>query len=546
MTQKQTYLLALLSAFLLWLAWPPIPFTAPLLLIGMVPLFIALQSISKDGRPKTSKRIFRTAGLTFLVWNTASIYWVYNAIVAYNDPFTAFLVSLIPFGLGALLMTTAFWLYFRLTQVSSRKIAYLGLICFYIGMEYLHQSWDLAFPWMTLGNGFAGMHQLVQWYEYTGVYGGSLWILLSNIMAFEAYKAYKTYKGYPGIRPAIFWLALILVLTAISLKQYFSYTEKSMPVNVVTVQPNIDPYKKLGDIPVAEQMRILTHLSDSVAQPNTEYFLWPETAVPQYSEEETIRESREYAIMQAFISKYKNGNLVTGIETLNKYNDQRTLSAKLDANRGVYVDNFNAAIQVENSSNVQFYHKSKLVPGVEQMPFPTALAFLAPIFSELGGSVGGYGWQEEPGVFYSQNGVGMDPVICYESIWGDWVRRSVKSGAQFIGVITNDAWWGNTSGKDQHLLYAKLRAIENRRWVVRSANTGISAFIDQRGDIKQKSKWWVATALKQDINLNSDITFYTKNGDIIAVLASFIGLVMIFIIPVQDYRRKRQLKPTRA
>jgi apolipoprotein N-acyltransferase len=542
MTQKQTYLLAVLSAFLMWLAWPPIPFTAPLLLVGLVPLFIALQAISKDGQPETSKRIFRTAGLTFLLWNTASIYWVYNAIVAYNDPITALLVSLIPFGLGALLMTTAFWLYFRLSQVSSSRIAYLGLICFYIGMEYLHQSWDLAFPWMTLGNGFASMHQLVQWYEYTGVYGGSLWILISNIMAFEAYKAYKTHKGYPGYRLGIFWLILVIIPIAMSLSRYFSYEEKSMPVNVVTVQPNIDPYKKLGDLPVAEQMRILTHLSDSVAQPNTEYFLWPETAVAQYSEEETIRDSREYATMRAFISKYKNGNLITGIETLNKYNDPRTISAKKDYKSGIYYDNYNAAIQVENSANVQFYHKSKLVPGVERMPFPTALAFLAPIFSELGGGVGSYGWQEEPGVFFSQNGVGVDPVICYESIWGDWVRRSVKDGAQFIGVITNDAWWGNTSGKDQHLLYAKLRAIENRRWVVRSANTGISAFINQRGDITKRSEWWVATALKADINLNSDITFYTKNGDIIAVLASFIGIVMIFIIPVQDYRRRKRLQ----
>ncbi len=539
MTQKQTYLLALLSAFIMWLGWPPIPFTAPLLLVGLVPLLIALRAISKDALPKKGKRVFLTAGLTFLVWNTASIYWVYNAIVAYNDPFVAFLVSLIPFGLGALLMTFAFWLYFRLTQVGSSKIAYLGLICFYIGMEYLHQSWDLAFPWMTLGNGFAGMHQLAQWYEFTGVYGGSLWILLSNIMAFEAYKAFKANKGYHGIRPAMIWLVIIIVPAAISLTRYLSYEEKSMPVNVVTVQPNIDPYKKLRDIPVAEQMKILTHLSDSVAQPNTEYFLWPETAVPQYSEEETIRDSQEYATMRKFISKYKNGNLITGIETFNKYDDQRSVSAKEDPNSGIYYDNYNAAIQVENSSNVQFYHKSKLVPGVEQMPFPTALAFLAPIFSELGGSVGGYGWQEEPGVFFSQNGVGVDPVICYESIWGDWVGRSVKSGAQYIAVITNDAWWGNTSGKEQHLLYAKLRAIENRRWVVRSANTGISAFIDQKGDIKQRTEWWVPTALKADINLNSDITFYTENGDIIAVLASFMGLVMIFVIPVQDYRRKR-------
>lgn len=539
MTQKQTYLLALLSAFLLWLAWPPMPFTAPLLLVGLVPLLIALRSISKDGLPKKGKRVFLTAGLTFLLWNTASIYWVYNAISAYNNPITAALVSLIPFGLGALLMTFAFWLYFQLFKVTTKGIAYLGLICFYIGMEYLHQTWDLAFPWMNLGNGFAGMHQLVQWYSYTGVYGGSLWVLGSNILAFEAYQACKNQKGYLAVRPAILWLAVVIIPISISIGTYFSYKEKSMPMNVVTVQPNIDPYRKLGNIPVAEQMQILIQLSDSVAQPNTEYFLWPETAIPQYSEEDKIRESREYATLKSFIDKYKNGNLITGIETVNFYNDKRTLSAKYDESSKVFYDNYNTAVQLENSTNVQFYHKSKLVPGVEKMPFPGAFAFLAPIFSELGGSVGGYGWQEDPTVFFSQNGVGVDPVICYESIWGDWVRRSVKSGAQFIAIITNDAWWGNTSGKDQHLLYAKLRAIETRRWVVRSANTGISAFIDQRGDIIKQSEWWVKTAMKADINLNDEQTFYVKNGDIIAVLASFIGLIMALIIPVRNYQRKK-------
>jgi apolipoprotein N-acyltransferase len=542
MTKKQTYLLALLSAFIMWLGWPPIPFTAPILLIGLVPLLIALQAISKDALPKKGKRVFLTAGLTFLVWNTASIYWVYNSIVAYNNPFVAFLVSLIPYGLGALLMTFAFWLYHRLGQYTSRRTAYVGLICFYLGMEYLHQTWDLAFPWMNLGNGFAEMHQLVQWYEFTGVYGGSLWVLLSNILAFEAYQAYKLHKGYAGIRPALIWLILLIVPIALSVTTYYNYEEKSMPINVVTVQPNVDPYEKLGHIPVSEQIKGLIRLSDSVAQPNTEYFLWPETAVPEYVEEDRIRESRSYATLKDFISKYKNGNLITGFETKNTYDDKRTLSAKFYHDAGLYQDNYNTAVQIENSANVQFYHKSKLVPGVEKMPFPTAFAFLAPVFEELGGSVGGYGWQENPTVFYSQNGVGVDPVICYESIWGDWVRRSVKNGAQFIAIITNDAWWGNTSGKEQHLLYAKLRSIETRRWVVRSANTGISAFINQRGDIVKQSKWWTSSALKADINLNDEQTFYVKNGDIIAVLASFIGLIMALIIPYQSYRHKKVVK----
>ena len=538
MNSKKTTLLALLSAFLMWLAWPPIPFTAPFLLIGMVPLLIAISQISSSNKEKKGKQVFLTAGLTFLIWNTACIYWVYNAVSAYNNPFVAFLISLIPYGLGALLMTFAFWLYYRLSQYTSKWVAYTGLISFWIAMEYLHQTWDLAFPWMTLGNGFAASHQLVQWYEYTGVYGGSLWILLSNILAFEVYKTWKTQKGILKYKPVMLLAAVILIPAIASLIRYSTYKEKTIPVNVVTVQPNINPYEKLGGISSQEQLQILTHLSDSVGQVNTEYFIWPETAIPNYSDEDKIRSNPDFIQLQDFISKYKNGTLITGIESIKVYNDKQTISSKLDPNSGLYFDNFNAAIQVENSANVQFYHKSKLVPGVEKMPFPKTLAFLTPVFAQLGGTVGGWGWQDNPGVFYAQSGIGVAPVICYESLWGDWVGKSVKEGAQFIAIITNDGWWGNTSGKDQHLLYAKLRAIETRRWVVRSANTGISGFIDQKGNIIKQSKWWTRTALKADINLNSDLTFYVESGDLIAKLFSAIALVLALIIPYRKWIKK--------
>src|SRR5690606_23055221 len=115
------------------------------------------------------------------------------------------------------------------------------------------------------------------------------------------------------------------------------------------------------------------------------------------------------------------------------------------------------------SSKLQFYHKSKLVPGVEQLPFGEALAFMKPLFQHFGGTTEGYGKQSEPSVLYSSSGIGAAPVICYESIWGNYVSDYINKGAQFIAIITNDGWWGNTSGKDQHLQYAKLRAIETRR-----------------------------------------------------------------------------------
>ncbi|WP_293787672.1 apolipoprotein N-acyltransferase [uncultured Pedobacter sp.] len=538
MKSKQTYLLALFSAFLLWLAWPPMPFTTPLLLIGLVPLFIALHSISGDAEKKQGKRIFLTAGLTFLVWNTASIYWVYNAISAYNGPVVALPVSLIPFGLGALLMTFAFWLYYRLGKYVNKKISYLGLIAFYIALEYLQQTWDLAFPWMTLGNGLAGMHQLAQWYDYTGVYGGSLWILVSNILAFEAYQKFKSQTGYLKFRTAGIWALVIIIPISISLSKYFTAEQKGTPSNVVVVQPNIDPYQKLENIPPAEQIRILTHLSDSVGQTNTEYFIWPETAIPNYADEDRIRSNNDFITLQSFLSKYKNGTLITGIESIKIYQDKRTITSKFGDQRGIYFDNFNTAMQVENSANVQFYHKSKLVPGVEKMPFPKVFSFLDGVFAQLGGTVGGWGWQDKPSVLYAQSGIGVAPVVCYESLWGDWIGEQIKDGAQFIAVITNDGWWGNTSGKDQHMMYAKLRAIETHRDVARSANTGISCFINQRGDVIQKTKWWTRTALKANINLNDEITFYVKSGDIIAKILCITAILLALIIPFRKWIRK--------
>jgi apolipoprotein N-acyltransferase len=514
---KRNYQLALLSAFLLWFAWPPIPFSSAILLIALVPILIATQNIIQSEEKKKGKLIFRTTFLCFFAWNTASIYWVFNSLDSAMPTWIAALISLIPFGLGAFLMTLAFWLYYRMRLITSRVWAYCGLACFWIAYEYLHQSWDLAFPWMNLGNGFAATHQLVQWYEFTGVYGGTLWVLLSNILFFEIWLSFKagTLK-LKRTRLIIPTAILVIFPIAISLFIYFNHTEKLNPANIVVVQPNIDPYKKFGSMPPSEQINRLIHLSDSLGQSNTEYFIWPETAISQGVEEKTFREDESFKTIQNFLDKYKNSNLISGVESYTIYDTAETVTARFNKNSGIYFDVFNAAVSIENSGTLQFYHKSKLVPGVEQTPFSNALSFLKPAFAAFGGATGSYGKQDEPSVFYSQSGIGSAPIICYESIWGEYVAEFIKKDAQFIAIITNDGWWGNTSGKDQHLQYAKLRAIETRRWVARSANTGISAFINQRGDIVQQTQWWIHGALKQDINLNGELSFYVRFGDYIA------------------------------
>ena len=510
--------LALLSAVLLWIAWPPIPYTGPILLIAFVPLLLSIENILLSSVKKKGQKVFLLAGLTALLWNTASIYWVFNAISAVMPSYIAIFISLIPFGLAALLIAIVFRFYYQLRKRYSTIASLTGLVCFWIAYEYIHQSWDLAFPWMTLGNGFASTHQLVQWYEYTGVYGGTLWIWLCNIALFLLFRKQFIYKDRSiELRQILGLTAVLLIPSGISIFQYFSYKEDENPSNVVVVQPNIDPYAKWS-MPITQQVENLIQLSRSKAQTNTEFFIWPESAIPERPpgvNEEEIRSNNSYLQIRDFLKDYRNGNVLSGIESMILYDSLESPSARKFIDVSKYYDVFNAAILIDNSSQVQFYHKSKLVPGVEQLPF-ASLSFLKPLFAAFGGSTGSYGKQDRPSVFYAQSGIGAAPVICYESIWGDYVAKYVKEGAQFIAIVTNDGWWGNTSGKSQHLDYAKLRAIETRRWIARSANTGISAFINQRGDIVQQSEWWEPAALKADINLNDTITFYTGTGDYLA------------------------------
>jgi apolipoprotein N-acyltransferase len=537
---------SLISAFLLWLAWPPTPFTGVLLLVAFVPLLIAVKEIQDSDETQKGRKVFLVAGLAFLVWNTLCIYWVFNSLNAVMPTLIACALSLIPFGLAALLMTLCFVFYSKLQNKVKPIIADVCLIGFWICYEYLHQSWDLKFPWMTLGNGFASSHQLIQWYQYTGVYGGTLWILVSNLLIFRIWLLMKNQtENQLKKRLILIWTLWIIIPITASIWMYVTYQEERNPSNVIIVQPNVNPYEKYGSLSPQDQINQLVKLSKQKAKVNTEFFIWPETALSGLTNESDFRATNNYSTARHFLNDYKNATLITGTETYLAYTNQRTPSATFDKNTHTYYDTFNSAIALENSDRLQFYHKSKLVPGVEKMPFTSLLSFLKPLFEKFGGTTGGYGYQSKPNNLYAQSGIAAAPVICYESIWGEWVAQYIQQGGQFIAIITNDGWWGNTSGKDQHLMYAKLRAIENRRWVVRSANTGISATINQRGDIVQKTKWWQAAVISQDINLNSQLTFYTKYPDVIVYPFIVVGVLGIIFLGFDSLRRKIRLKSIR-
>jgi apolipoprotein N-acyltransferase len=201
---------------------------------------------------------------------------------------------------------------------------------------------------------------------------------------------------------------------------------------------------------------------------------------------------------------------------------------------------YNTGYQLNTVGLSAPYHKSKLVVAAEQMPFRWLLQpLLGKIIVDLGGMTGTHGTQEERSLFTSTTGkIKSAPIICWENEFGDYVTGYTRNGANLFLNITNDGWWGDTDGHRQHMHYARLRAVENRRAVARSANTGISCFINQRGDVLQPQPWAADGAIRQTLYANQELTFYAKNGDVIGRIALFLSALILLVATVQGFIKR--------
>ncbi len=502
------------SGLLLGIGFPdilPIPW---LLLVGFVPLLLLEHEVSEQSGKAKRWTVFKYAYNTFVIWNVIATYWVAN---------TAFAAGIFAIWVNALLMCIPFVL-FHTTRWIMPGLRYAGLVCYWLLFEYIHLNWELTWPWLTLGNGFAEYPSLVQWYAYTGVFGGSLLILLANVLGLQIWQGISAGTTYR--KPLFQLLALVLIPFFISVMMYQTYEPQGMPRRVAVVQPNFEPHYIKFRMPERLQMDQFIKLSQAVLSEETDYLVYPETSFG-FVETGSINNYATIQRLREAFAEYPGLKLVTGVNAFHVFKEGEPLSdAVRERIRGGGLDTMryevlNAAIQVDMSNeDIPLYRKSKLVPGPEIFPFKNILFFVKPLVERLEGTTAGLGTQEAPSVLSSDAGK-VAPAICYESIFGEYVAGYIRKGAQAIFIMTNDGWWDHTAGHRQHLYFASLRAIETRRSIARSANTGISAFINQRGDILEATSYDEAAAIERELLFNDEITFYVIWGDLIARIAMF-------------------------
>lgn len=503
--------IAIGGGLLLFAAWPVSPLTL-LLFVSWIPL------LWLESKLESRKKFFGLTYITMFIWNVATTWWIWNASAP--GAISAFLAN-------SLLMCFP-WLGFKVAKKwLGENLGYVSLIAFWMCFEYIHlQDWGLSWPWLTLGNGFATHPEWVQWYEYTGTSGGTLWILLVNIFLFLHLKNNFRRDGAKSYLNLVKGIGVLIFPIIISMIMDVHKKATGNGSNIVIVQPNIDPYEKVAEQTGSfeAQLQKLISTTEKETDANTALIVWPETALYTTSrlDEQNLKQNYFLKPLWGMLNKHPNASLFTGIESFRVFDKPTKYSEEYD---GFHYESYNGSVVLDSSGAKSFYHKSMLVPGVETLPW--FLKFIDKWFAKFGGTTAGYARQTERTVLDAKGGYKIAPSICYESIYGEYMSNYVRNGANLICVITNDGWWKKTPGYKQHMNYARLRAIETRRWVARSANTGISCFIDEYGNVINPQPYNTTAAIKLNVPATTSITFFVKHGDIISKIMIALSIVLL-------------------
>ena len=538
-------LLSLLSAVLLSISWPTygIPF---FIFVALVPLLMVEHDISKfSGFKNKGWVVFGLSYLAFIIWNIVTTGWLYGS--KNPDGSNSLAAVILPVIFNSLFYSLVFQLYHWYKKAQGTYFGLVFFVAVWMCWEKFHLSWELTWPWLNLGNAFADYPKLIQWYDTLGATGGSFWILLVNVYIFYTLRIWEAGRVRKSliINSSVI-LGLVALPMIISVAKYENFDLKpNGSVNVLMLQPELDPYTEKYSKDSLTILNDLLKLADQHSTGQIDYYIGPETSLPGYGSipETGFEHSHLLNSVKGFLSRHPKSIFTTGISSHKFYTDATMKSSTAyQTSNGNFVDSYNSAVQIIPNQKVEVYHKGKLVPGVEIFPYINVLKpVLGNAMLNLGGTVASLSSDAERKVFSNNFNSGkLAPIICYESIYGEFVTDYVKKGANFLAIMTNDSWWGVTQGHKQLMAYAKLRAIENRREIARAANSGISAHIDARGDVTADTLYGDKTALFAKVQLYDHTTFYSRAGDLISRIMVFVLGFLIFYTLIKKFQNRQK------
>jgi apolipoprotein N-acyltransferase len=517
--RNKNRMLLILSGTLMGISFPPFPFPFQLLMFaGLIPLLMVIE------KKERLLYINRSVYLFGFIFSLITLYWV-GSWQPEADPFLMISGILLVFVNPVFFLIPSTLLYYA-RRIIPGKMTLYAFPFFWITYEYLYMLTEASFPWLILGGGLSKFLAYIQIADIIGTLGLSLLVVYINVFLYKAFSSFRLNKREftAGITGAAVLIILPLIYGFYTLNNY-EFSERKVTVGII--QPDLNPWDKWAGGNLNDITKLHLDLSQQAIDQGAQLLVWPETALPVYLYGGTYPNIVEQ--IDLFLQK-ENIYLLTGMPHVTFYNEgEIPADAKYSETSGYYYRTYNAILLIAPGEGiVQQYGKMKLVPFGERVPFVD----LFPVLGDLikwGVGLGGWNVGKDTTIFQAayrdtDDTLRINALVCYESIYPYFISQFIQKDADLITIVTNDSWYGNSSGPYQHKEFAVLRGVENRKSVIRAANGGISTIIDPLGRTIQETEMFTRDILVGDVILQGGNTFFTRNPFIIPLLASFLSL----------------------
>ena len=471
---------------------------------AFVPLILSLW--------KTNSRQAFISGFTFgIIYFFGTQYWIYHSINHYGGISFITSIAIVLLLCCYLSLYPAIFSVLFSSMINKTKLpALLIAPVSWVVLEFIRSYAFSGFPWSSIGYSQYKFLYIIQLADITGIYGISFLVLAVNGAVSDIFLLKKRITNMP-LFPVLytiigFFVLSILVVFSISYSIWrLNQNRTGNFINVSIIQGNIEQDKKWEPLFQKEVMDIYTSLTSKAAESSPDLIVWPETSVPFLFE----RDTRNTEKLIAF-QKTLNTHLLFGSVLVQK-NSSETINLA------------NSAVLLDKEGKKTFeYDKIHLVPFGEYVPLRSILFFIDKLVTGIGDYIPGKHYIKAETSFGN-----FAAVICYEIIFPGLIRKFFTNDGVFIVNITNDAWFGKTAGPYQHFSMAVFRALENKKPVIRAANTGISGFISSNGEILASSSLFQRQILSSKLKTDTTLTFYTKYGDLFSYFCMVIFVILL-------------------
>ena len=504
MIRKKDIVWAVISGLLLIPSFAPVDLY-PFAWIALIPLLVSLKG-------KDKRAAFSLGMISGFVYFVGTVYWISHSMRVYGYlPVAATVAVMVVLCLYLALYVGSFSILFNIVKDRSQVPASVIVPVLWVSLEFLRTYALTGFPWSVLGYSQYRFLTMIQIADITGIYGVSFLVAATNGMLYDVVSYRLDKAGQPltarwPVVLSISFTAILITAAALYGAVKLADKENNRKIRASVIQANIPQDQKWDRRFQEHVISQYKRLTVKASSDSPDIIIWPESALPfVFAYEQVLTED----ILQ--FQKQSDSHLIVGSVTGKSGEEGRRRLA-------------NSAVLISPGGSVlSVYDKIHLVPFGEYVPLGQYFPFIKKMVVAVGDFVPGKEY-----VVMNTPFARIGNLICYEIVFPGFVREFVEKGADVLVTITNDAWFGRTSAPYQHFSMAVFRAVENRVPVIRSANTGISGFIDDRGRILNSSAIFTETSLTEEVMIGGSKSFYTRYGDMFAFLCILCSVLLLF------------------